>query len=61
MSLEIDYTLETAERRAIVRALRISEGNKLRAAEMLGVSRSTLYRKLERHKLDADDFVPSKD
>lgn len=38
---------ELAERNAIVTALRASEGNKLRAARELGISRTTLYRRMQ--------------
>ena len=39
--------LEATERDAIVAALRECDGNRVRAAEMLGMARSSLYRKLK--------------
>jgi two-component system response regulator HydG len=41
--------LEELERRYILRALKIVDGNRSRAATVLGVDRRTLYRKLERY------------
>jgi len=41
-------TLVEAERRAIAEALRATGGNKARAAELLGIARSTLMEKLRR-------------
>ena len=41
-------TLEEAERRAIEAALQATAGNKARAAEVLGIARSTLLEKLKR-------------
>ena len=40
--------VEEVERRYIVRALALLGGNKTRAAEVLGIDRRTLYRKLDR-------------
>jgi DNA-binding NtrC family response regulator len=45
----LEETLRSIERDLIVRALRIAEGNKSRAAELLGVSRKRIYRKLEEY------------
>jgi transcriptional regulator of acetoin/glycerol metabolism len=45
--------LDEMERLAIERALRICQGNRTRAASLLGISRDTLYRKLREFKLEA--------
>src|SRR5277367_6404258 len=47
--------LEELERRAILRALRESGGDKLRAARLLGIGKTTLYRKLKQY--DAQSAV----
>ena len=49
------YTLKEAERKLIVGALLKSKGNKSLAAQMLGISRKSLWEKLRQHGLgDAD-------
>ena len=42
---------DDAERRAIIKVLSRVDGNMLRAAELLGVSRPTLYDLINRHNL----------
>jgi DNA-binding NtrC family response regulator len=44
-------SLDEVERRHILRILEETDGNHLRAAEILGINRRTLYRKLEKYKL----------
>jgi two-component system response regulator HydG len=44
-------TLEELERRYVEQALVLLEGNKTRAAELLGIDRRTLYRRLDRWSL----------
>ncbi|MCP3467873.1 GAF domain-containing protein [Bradyrhizobium sp. CCGUVB23] len=51
MSKRLSEDLATAERRVLQRALTRAEGNVKAAAEALGVSRATLYRKLRRSGL----------
>jgi DNA-binding NtrC family response regulator len=46
-----DLTLEYAEKRAIIKALKAHEGNKTLAAKSLGIARSTLAEKLNRYDL----------
>ncbi len=46
-------SLEETERLAIVRAVNDTHGNLAQAARALGVSRSTLYRKVERYHLES--------
>ncbi len=41
--------LESMERDAIVQALLTADGNKLRAAQQLGMSRATIYRKIHEY------------
>ncbi|WP_300725750.1 sigma-54 dependent transcriptional regulator [uncultured Bacteroides sp.] len=43
-----ELNLEKVERKVIERALRVSGGNMTRAAELLGITRFALYRKLEK-------------
>ena len=44
-------TLKETERRAIIKALKATKGNISAAARALGIDRSTLYQKMEKHNL----------
>jgi DNA-binding NtrC family response regulator len=45
-------SIPDANRQAIANALAVTHGEKGKAAEMLGISRTTLYRKMKQYKLD---------
>jgi len=47
--------LEAAEREAVVKALDAAKGNKSEAAALLGIGRTTLYRRLREFGLDDDE------
>jgi transcriptional regulator of acetoin/glycerol metabolism len=47
--------IEAAERGAIIRALEAAEGNKKEAAQLLGLGRTTLYRRLRQLGLDVGE------
>jgi DNA-binding NtrC family response regulator len=51
-----DCSLESMEKFAIRQALRIASGNKSQAAELLGLSRGSLYRKLREHGLETESL-----
>jgi len=51
--------LESMERDAIVQSLLDCEGNKAKAAESLGMSRATIYRKIHEYGIVAPTTVPA--
>jgi DNA-binding NtrC family response regulator len=51
-SSERHLTLREVERGYILETLRKTGGNKTRAAELLGLDRKTLYRKLDEYRED---------
>jgi two-component system response regulator HydG len=54
-----DCSLETLEKFAIRQALRLSNHNKSRAAELLGLSRGSLYNKLKEYGLESTGDDPN--
>jgi DNA-binding NtrC family response regulator len=50
----LEETLREIERKLILRALRLADGNKSRAADLLQVSRKRIYRKLEEYGIPVD-------
>ncbi len=53
---ELPLSLAEVEREHILATLRYTGGNKLRAAELLGIGRYSLYRKAERLGIDLDSL-----
>ena len=49
--------LEEMERRAILQALRAAGGDRLRAAKLLGIGKTTIYRKLKEYRLKDEDLA----
>jgi DNA-binding NtrC family response regulator len=50
-SIKSVVPLAAQERQAIFEALRVTDGDKLRAAELLGIGKTTLYRKLKEYEV----------
>ncbi|NYB75705.1 sigma 54-interacting transcriptional regulator [Sedimentibacter hydroxybenzoicus DSM 7310] len=48
----LKYLIEDTEKEAIMRCLEYTEGNKLKTAELLDISRSSLYNKMERYGIN---------
>lgn len=55
-SLEETVQLRELERRAVVRALREAGGDKTAAARLLGIGKTTLYRKVKEYNLNPRDL-----
>ncbi len=45
-------TLRELERRAILQALEVTGGDRLRAAKLLGIGKTTIYRKLKQYGIE---------
>ncbi|NOS78087.1 MAG: sigma-54-dependent Fis family transcriptional regulator [Nitrospira sp.] len=56
---EVCLTLEEVEKRHLIRVLKETKGNKVKAAKILGIDRRTLYRMAERFGLDLGDDAES--
>lgn len=54
-------SLEEMQRVMILKALRLSRGNRAGAAKILGIARSTLFEMLKRHKICGPRSQPGKD
>jgi two-component system response regulator HydG len=53
-SIPVNPTMDVIERAYILWVLAAEAGNKTRAAEVLGIDPSTLYRKLNRYGIDKE-------
>jgi DNA-binding NtrC family response regulator len=54
--IQAGTSLPDIERVSIIKTLRMAKGNKLKAAEMLGISRRSLYNKLEDYDIKDEEF-----
>ena len=54
---DVYLTLEEVEKRHLIRVLKETKGNKVKAAKILGIDRRTLYRMAERFGLDLVEEV----
>ncbi|MEX0322895.1 MAG: sigma-54-dependent transcriptional regulator [Puniceicoccaceae bacterium] len=58
-----DWTLESMERRLVLQSLKQTDGNRTKAAEMMGISIRTLFNKLNQYKKkgfsDFDEYLNS--
>ena len=48
--IRLGSSIETVEKDLILRTIDLTDGNKARAAEILGISLKTLYNRLERYQ-----------
>ncbi|QDU92628.1 sigma-54-dependent transcriptional regulator [Lignipirellula cremea] len=56
-TLQPEADLATVNRSLVVQAMRRERGNKMQAAKVLGVSRRSLYRLLEKYEIDQAEYI----
>ncbi|HWO01550.1 MAG TPA: sigma 54-interacting transcriptional regulator [Blastocatellia bacterium] len=54
IELEVGSTIDEAEKRMIMQTLAYTRGDRSRAAQILGIGRKTLYRKLQKYRPEDD-------
>jgi len=54
--IQTGSTLPEIERVSIIKTLQMAKGNKLKAAEILGISRRSLYNKLEEYDIKEEEY-----
>ncbi len=54
---EVFPTLEEIERKYIIEALKRAQGNVVKASELLGIGKSTLYRKIAEYNIDVNRLL----
>ncbi len=55
-SVQAGTPLPEVERMTIIKTLQLAKGNKLKAAELLSISRRSLYNKLEEYQIQDEEF-----
>jgi len=54
IAIDAELTVDEMEKRMVIQALEKTGGNRTKAAEMLGISRRTLHRKLHTYRIEND-------
>ncbi|TWI54488.1 sigma-54 interaction domain-containing protein [Halalkalibacter nanhaiisediminis] len=54
----LQQNIEQAERQIIIKALKRTNGNKVKAADLLEIHRASLYRKIEKYQIEDIDIIP---
>ena len=55
ISFDLPITLDEAERRLILETISYAKGNKTKAAELLGIGRKTISRRMQDLKIEEDE------
>lgn len=55
LNIKVGITLKEAERELIINTIAYAKGNKTKAAEILGIGRKTLHRKLQEYGLETEN------
>jgi two-component system nitrogen regulation response regulator GlnG len=51
-----DIIIEQVERPLMIQTLKVTHGNQIKAAEILGINRNTIRKKIKLFKIDPSDY-----